>query len=143
MAGAILSRSPTMGKDSRSPRAARDGEDGDGLAGVSWPPMRGPPLKLCSLSQYPQTTRSGRPSASAATTVCIRSVLHARQKSSTESPARYCRDTDDILAPSSLALRGRPVRRRASSREVGARDQTSIRIRLSVSAACCSGRLLM
>jgi alkylated DNA repair protein (DNA oxidative demethylase) len=44
---------------------------------------------LCSLPQNPQATRIGRPSVSAAITVCMRSVLHARQKSSSDSPALY------------------------------------------------------
>jgi hypothetical protein len=34
---------------------------------------------LCSLSQYPHTTRSGRLSLSVTITVCMRSILQARQ----------------------------------------------------------------
>ncbi len=90
MGGAILSRSLTMGKGSRVVRDARDtGSDPVGrLVRLSPASTFGPPLKLCSLPQKPQTTRKGWPEESAAITVCIRSALHARQISSTVSPAR-------------------------------------------------------
>jgi hypothetical protein len=53
----------------------RSGPTGDGEPLST----RGPPRKLCWLSQCAQETRIGRPVSSTTMTVCRRSVLHARQ----------------------------------------------------------------
>ena len=86
MAGAILSRSLTMGNGSPAVRRARGADvAAGGAAGtviLAPPPdtvILAPPRKLCSLRQWSHATRTGRPSPSTAITVCMRSNLHARQ----------------------------------------------------------------
>jgi len=83
MAGAILSRSLTMGNGSPVARRGR-GADVVDVADVAAgdAPDAGilaPPRKLCSLRQLSHATRTGRPSPSTAMMVCMRSNLHARQ----------------------------------------------------------------